>query len=158
MYCNRCGHRNPERSAFCSSCGAPLAASVSDETTASFQALEEGAEAPPGTVALEALPHGAAMLVVQRGPNAGSRFLLDRELTRVGRHPEADILLDDVTVSRKHAEILRTEEGHVVRDVGSLNGTYLNRQRVEEALLRNGDELQIGRFRLVYYAGAGELG
>lgn len=93
------------------------------------------------------------MLVVQRGPNAGSRYALDQELVRLGRHPEADILLDDITVSRQHAEVRRTPEGYVVADAGSLNGTYLNRRRVEEALLRNADELQVGRFRLVFYEG-----
>ena len=98
------------------------------------------------------------MLVVQRGPNAGSRYLLDQQLIRLGRHPEADILLDDITLSRQHAEVRQTPDGYVVVDAGSLNGTYLNRRRVEEALLRNGDELQVGRFRLVFYDGATRAG
>ena len=100
--------------------------------------------------ALDALPPGSALLVVQRGPSAGSRFLLDTDEVSAGRHPDSDIFLDDVTVSRRHAMFRRTEEGFVVRDVGSLNGTYVNRQRIDEARLSQGDEVQIGKFRLVY--------
>ena len=96
---------------------------------------------------------GSALLVVKRGPNAGSRFLLDRSLTSAGRHPDSDIFLDDVTVSRRHAEFrLETDEFHVV-DVGSLNGTYVNREPVDSAVLANGDEVQIGKFRLVFLTG-----
>ena len=94
------------------------------------------------------------MLVVKRGPNAGSRFLLDKDVTTTGRHPESDIFLDDVTVSRRHAEFLRQDGEFVVRDVGSLNGTYLNRERIDDAKLANGDEVQIGKFRLVFLTGA----
>lgn len=96
------------------------------------------------------LPPGSALLVVRRGPNAGSRFLLDSPVTAAGRHPDSDIFLDDVTVSRRHAEFLRDGNAYTVRDVGSLNGTYLNRERVESAPLTNGDEVQIGKFRLVF--------
>ena len=93
------------------------------------------------------------LLVVKRGPNAGSRFLLDRDTTSAGRHPDSDIFLDDVTVSRRHAEFHRESGIFTVRDVGSLNGTYVNRERVESATLSNGDEVQIGKFRLVFIAG-----
>ena len=93
------------------------------------------------------------MLVVKRGPNAGSKFALDNDVTRAGRHPNSDIFLDDITVSRRHAEVVRREEGYHVRDAGSLNGTYLNRERIDEAPLANGDELQIGKFRLVFFSG-----
>ncbi len=99
------------------------------------------------------LPPGMALLVVRRGPNAGARFLLDRDVTSSGRHPDSDIFLDDVTVSRRHAEFHRGPGGFTVRDVGSLNGTYVNRERVESATLNNGDEVQIGKFRLVFIAG-----
>jgi pSer/pThr/pTyr-binding forkhead associated (FHA) protein len=92
-------------------------------------------------------------LVVRRGPNAGSRFLLDAETTTAGRHPESDIFLDDVTVSRRHAEFKQTSDGFAVRDVGSLNGTYVNRERIDETLLHAGDEVQIGKFRLVFLSG-----
>jgi pSer/pThr/pTyr-binding forkhead associated (FHA) protein len=101
--------------------------------------------------AVDALPAGSALLVVQRGPNAGARFLLDAERTTAGRHPGSDIFLDDVTVSRKHAEFVRREGQFVVRDVGSLNGTYVRRDRIDEAVLRDGDEVQIGKFRMIFY-------
>ena len=94
------------------------------------------------------------MLVVKRGAGSGSRFTLDADVVRAGRHPDSDIFLDDITVSRRHAEVRRTDRGYVVRDVGSLNGTYLNRERVDESLLSNGDELQIGAFKLVYFTSA----
>jgi pSer/pThr/pTyr-binding forkhead associated (FHA) protein len=100
--------------------------------------------------ATETLPAGTALLVVKRGPNAGSRFLLDHDLTTAGRHPESDIFLDDVTVSRRHAEFYRHGDRFTVRDVGSLNGTYVNRERIEEAALSGGDEVQVGKFRLVF--------
>ena len=99
------------------------------------------------------LREGAALLVVRKGPNEGSKYMLDAEVTRAGRHPDSDIFLDDITVSRRHAEIIRRADGFHVLDVGSLNGTYVNRDRVEEAKLANGDELQIGKFKLVYFAG-----
>jgi pSer/pThr/pTyr-binding forkhead associated (FHA) protein len=99
------------------------------------------------------LPAGAALLVVKRGPNAGSRFLLDRETTNAGRHPDSDIFLDDVTVSRRHAEFRREGSDFVVVDVGSLNGTYVNREPVDTSVLANGDEVQIGKFRLVFLTG-----
>jgi pSer/pThr/pTyr-binding forkhead associated (FHA) protein len=91
--------------------------------------------------------------VVRRGPNAGSRFLLDSDVTTVGRHADSDIFLDDVTVSRRHAEFYRQGAGFVVRDVGSLNGTYVNRERIEEIALAGGDEVQVGKFRLVLLQG-----
>src|ERR1700739_502945 len=102
---------------------------------------------------VEGLPQGSALLVVKRGPNAGSRFLLDQAVTSAGRHPDSDIFLDDVTVSRRHAGFrLKTGEFQVV-DVGSLNGTYVNREPVDSAVLANGDEVQIGKFRLVFLTG-----
>ena len=104
---------------------------------------------------VEALRPGTALLVVLRGPNTGARFLLDDDEVMSGRHPESDIFLDDVTVSRKHAVFRRTPAGFVVRDVGSLNGTYVNRQLVDEVTLTTGDEVQIGKFRLVFYASQG---
>lgn len=92
---------------------------------------------------------------MKRGPNVGSRFVLDADVVEAGRHPDSQIFLDDITVSRRHVEIRREPEGYVVYDVGSLNGTYLNRQRVDRASLRDGDELQIGTFKLVYVSGGG---
>ena len=128
------------------------------ETTSAFRAdfRDELRAAPVVGAELEAaqgLPGGAAMLVVKRGPNAGSRFLLDQPATSAGRHPDSDIFLDDVTVSRRHAEF-RLESGQFrVVDIGSLNGTYVNREPVDSAVLANGDEIQIGKFRLVFLRG-----
>jgi pSer/pThr/pTyr-binding forkhead associated (FHA) protein len=138
------------------------AAQAENTSTISLSALEgaieaEGGSAPSLTsheAPLEALPPGSALLVVKRGPNAGSRFLLDADVTTAGRHPESDIFLDDVTVSRRHAEFARDGSTFVVRDVGSLNGTYLNRERIDAAALAGGDEVQIGKYRLVFLLGA----
>ena len=99
---------------------------------------------------VEALPAGSALLIVQRGPNTGARFLLDPDVTNAGRSPKADIFLDDVTVSRKHCQFIASNGGHVVRDSGSLNGTYVNRERVDSVELHAGDEVQIGKYRLTY--------
>ncbi len=107
---------------------------------------------------LEALSSGSALLVVKRGPNAGSRFQLDKEVVSAGRHPQSDIFLDDVTVSRRHAEFRRSGGGYEVSDVGSLNGTYVNREPIESSSLSNGDEVQIGKFRLVFLTGNQPVG
>lgn len=157
VYCNNCGHRNPEGSNFCSSCGAVLPGGEGETTVtlAPDEAAGEGGE-DEISVAVSEVPQGTGMLVVKRGPNAGSKFLLDSDMTKAGRHPESDIFLDDITVSRRHAEFERRGGGYVVRDVGSLNGTYLNRERIDEADLTSGDEVQIGKFKLVYLVGAAE--
>ena len=115
----------------------------------------EATATDPDRAALEGLAPGSALLVVRRGPNAGSRFVLDVALVTAGRHPESDIFLDDVTVSRRHAQFLQVEGGYQVKDVGSLNGTYVNRQRIDEVLLAGGDEVQIGKYRLVYLTAGG---
>lgn len=107
--------------------------------------------------AIAALPSGSALLVVRRGPNAGARFLLDADVTTVGRHPDADIFLDDVTVSRRHAEFLRTGTNFEVRDLGSLNGTYFDGSRIDSAPLSDGSEVQVGKFRLTFYASRVDL-
>jgi pSer/pThr/pTyr-binding forkhead associated (FHA) protein len=105
---------------------------------------------------IDALNQGTALLIVRYGPTAGARFLLDADVTTVGRHPGNDIFLDDVTVSRKHAQFVRTAEGFAVRDVGSLNGTYVGRQRIDDqAQLHTGDEVQIGKFRFLFHQSAG---
>jgi hypothetical protein len=153
VFCNQCGHRNPAGSNFCSSCGAVLA--TGDDTTVTFMTVEGTSEAAEEelTVHLDELSGDVGLLVVKRGPNAGSKFALDSGVTRAGRHPDSDIFLDDITVSRRHAEVVRSGNEFRVRDVGSLNGTYVNRERIEEAALANGDELQIGKFKLVFFAG-----
>jgi pSer/pThr/pTyr-binding forkhead associated (FHA) protein len=108
--------------------------------------------------AVEALPSGSALLIVQRGPNEGARFLLDQELTTAGRHPNADIFLDDVTVSRRHAEFRRTGNQFMVHDLASLNGTYFDGVRIESALLDDGAEVQIGKFKFTFFASRADLG
>ena len=107
--------------------------------------------------AIAALPSGSALLIVRRGPNAGARFLLDADVTTVGRHPNADIFLDDVTVSRRHAEFLRHGTKFEVKDLVSLNGTYFDRVRINTALLYDGAEVQVGKFRLTFYASRHDL-
>jgi hypothetical protein len=155
VFCNQCGHRNPPGSNFCSSCGASLSLSSGDDTTMTHVVTpaEEREADEDLKVSPDELQEGAALLVVRKGPNEGSKYMLDAEVTRAGRHPDSDIFLDDITVSRRHAEIIRRADGFYVLDVGSLNGTYVNRDRVEEAKLANGDELQIGKFKLVFFTG-----
>lgn len=155
VFCNQCGHRNPPGSNFCSSCGAALnLMEVEDTTMTHVVTPTDEREADEDLkVSPDELVGGVALLVVCRGPNEGSRYMLDAEVTRAGRHPDSDIFLDDITVSRRHAEIIRRADGFHVADVGSLNGTYLNRDRVEDAKLNNGDELQIGKFKLAFFMG-----
>ena len=122
--------------------------------TMNLSALQEGGEvdAELNSARLaDSLPAGTALLVVRRGPNAGARFLLNTEVTTSGRHPDSDIFLDDVTVSRKHAAFVRDGNGFVVRDLGSLNGTYVGKDRVDEVHLQPGQDVQIGKYRLTYH-------
>ncbi len=165
MYCNRCGQRNPRGANFCSSCGAPLERSGPPEdepqpTTTATPAVVllpgEGASEPflldPSDL-LYGAPPGGAVLVVTRGPNSGSRYVLAPEtgaVVTIGRHPESDVFLDDITVSRRHAEVRHSEGAFWAHDVGSLNGTYLNRERIDTGPLSSGDELQVGKFRLLF--------
>ncbi len=166
--CPQCGQDNPGEANFCSNCGSRLVAAPSPtpprpgESTTTLAAIpaldperggEEGDLSPADLAAVDALRPGTALLVVRRGPNAGSRFLLDADLTTAGRHRDSAIFLDDVTVSRRHAEFQRVGQGFVVRDVGSLNGTYVNRDRIDEAPLSGGDEVQVGKYRLMFFSG-----
>ena len=154
VFCNQCGHRNPTGSNFCSSCGAAL--EVGEDHTITFQAVEavgEPAAEDALTVSIGELPEGLGLLVVKRGPNAGSKYVLESDVTTVGRHPDSNIFLDDITVSRRHAEFTRTGSTYRVRDVGSLNGTYVNRERTDDAVLAHGDEVQVGKFKLVFFSG-----
>ncbi len=152
IYCTNCGHQNPSGSNFCSSCGGPLVHETpQDHTTITFQLDPPESGAEEASVDLDPLtPDG--VMVVKRGPNAGSSFSLDKPVITAGRHPDSDIFLDDITVSRRHVEVTRAAEGYRVRDVGSLNGTYLNRERIDEAPLRNGDEVQVGKFKLIFFS------
>jgi hypothetical protein len=152
--CARCGHRNPGSANFCSSCGAPL--SGADETTLSLKAVAAEEDEDDLARYLEGLPAGKGLLVVRHGPNEGSTYGLDQEVTTAGRHPDSDIFLDDITVSRRHVRIERREDGFHLADVGSLNGTYVNRTRVDGTRLAHGDEIQIGRYRLSFVEGGHE--
>lgn len=165
MYCRHCGHENSEGYAVCANCGRPLGAAEDAETgilpaheghapapTREEQANAPGADAQDMVAALEP---GTALLFAVRGPNQGARFLLDREQTTVGRHPDSDIFLDDITVSRRHAELRREGGRFHVRDAGSLNGSYVNGERVEDRAVESGDEVQIGKFKLVAYIAPG---
>lgn len=173
MFCTRCGQQNPDDAEFCARCGTallrpggPVPEGGGDVTaTSSLSAMHTGLVPEPEQEtsspgddgdAVVGLPDGAALLVVRRGPNAGSRFLLDASVTTAGRHPDSHIFLDDVTVSRRHAEFRRSDDGVIsVRDVGSLNGTYVNRERIDAVDLTGGDEVQIGKFRLVFLLATG---
>jgi pSer/pThr/pTyr-binding forkhead associated (FHA) protein len=133
------------------------------DTTMTFSLDMGAALTPENGVSIEesdsiaALPSGSALLVVRRGPNAGARFLLDSDVTTAGRHPDADIFLDDVTVSRKHAQFLRRGTSFSVKDLGSLNGTYFEGVRIDEVPLSDGSEVQVGKFRLTFYASRVDL-
>lgn len=153
MYCTKCGHKNPDGAKFCALCGTSF--SGGEDTTISLAPDELEIE-DEFSVALDELQPDQGLLVVTRGQNAGSRFLLDKDVTTAGRHPSSDIFLNDITVSRRHAEILREGGRFVVKDVGSLNGTYVSRQRVDVAELSSGDELQIGKFKLMFFTAPGE--
>src|SRR4051795_3414414 len=188
-YCTNCGHANPEGAKFCSQCGTKLATEASaDETTTLAGAGDSTATIniaggerseissdrqlnPVDAAAVDALPVGSALLVVQRGPGAGSRFLLDKDVVTAGRHADrelfladraggprgrhadSEIFLDDVTVSRRHATFTREGDSFTVADAGSLNGTYVNRDRIDTVLLKDTDEVQIGKYRLVFFQG-----
>jgi len=154
MFCTNCGHKNPEGSNFCASCGTPLKDEGGHDTTVTFMAGELEADLEHEIhISPDELEGGRGVLIVKRGPNAGSKFFLDSDSTVVGRHPDSDIFLDDITVSRRHAEIRRGSNGFELHDVGSLNGTYVNRDRLEVGPLHSGDEIQIGKFKLVFLSG-----
>lgn len=153
VFCNQCGYRNPPEAAFCSSCGGIL--DRLGDHTITLAKIDPLLDAP-GTdddiiVDLGNLPMEAASLVLRNGPQAGSALSLEAHVTRLGRSTDGEISLDDITVSRRHAEVVRDGNSYLVRDLGSLNGTYVNSARIDEAPLQQGDELQIGKFRLVFF-------
>ena len=173
-FCTACGKQNPDDARFCAQCGTRLVAAGGGDATGSQESAVEATAtitfgapdskvetsdrnlSPVDAAAVDALPAGHALLVVQRGPGAGSRFLLDLDVVQAGRHPDSEIFLDDVTVSRRHAEFHRSGTSFSVRDAGSLNGTYVNRDRIDSVGLRDGDEVQIGKYRLVFFSGPGQ--
>ena len=145
VYCTQCGFQNPETANYCSRCGALLEKGESGGETTQTISLEDVGEL--ATVAVAELD-GPALVVRSGGGRAGDGFLLSGERTRIGRSPECEIFLDDVTVSRKHAVVVARDGAFTVDDQGSLNGTFVNRRRIDSAPLANGDELQIGKYRL----------
>jgi hypothetical protein len=148
VYCPECGFQNPEAANYCSKCGALL---VKDETgveTTMTYVPDEGEEE---STALEDMGvKGPALVVRAGGGRAGETFPLEGERTLIGRSPDCEIFLDDVTVSRKHAVLHRRDDAFVIEDLGSLNGTFLNKRRIESGELSDNDELQIGKYRLTF--------
>jgi hypothetical protein len=149
VYCPECGFQNPEAANYCSKCGALLVRDESgSDTTMSFTP-EEGEE-DGGELLDEIRTEGPALVVRSGGGRAGEHFLLQQERITVGRSPDCDIFLDDVTVSRRHALVKQADGGFLIEDQGSLNGTFLNRRRIESASLEDGDEVQIGKYKLTF--------
>lgn len=148
LFCTRCGHPNRDDARFCSQCGAQVDA----DSTLGLTAVE-GEEEPSEEFPFphDELEPGQALLLVKRGPNAGSTFLIESDSTSVGRDTSSGVFLDDVTVSRAHARIERRDRAFFVKDLASLNGTYVNGEAVEETKLARGDEVQIGKFKLVFF-------
>lgn len=151
MYCHNCGTRNPRGANFCGACGATLQPVDATETTISFVPVDAGEDSEEVQLPLEDLSEGKAVLVVKKGPDAGTNFFLEKDVVTCGRDASSDIFLDDVTVSRRHAEIRRSGNEFTIVDSDSLNGTFVNRNRVDKARLSNGDEIQIGKFKLVIF-------
>ena len=151
IYCPECGFQNLESAHYCSRCGALLVTEGEpDETTQTFSAEEVHDERSD---LLEELGiEGPALVIRSGGGRTGETYPLDRDQTTIGRSPDCDIFLDDVTVSRRHAIVARGDAGFTIEDLGSLNGTFLNRSRIERGNLENGDEVQIGKYRLIFLA------
>ena len=156
VFCNRCGHRNPPTSGFCSACGSVL--DLVDDRTITLTKVDPLQDAPGPdddiVVDLDEIAAGTAILVVRSGEEEGDYFVLLSAVTTIGRHAESTIVLDDITVSRRHSEIHKTDGRYLVKDAGSLNGTYVNQERVDVAELRQGDELQAGKFHLIFLESA----
>lgn len=150
MKCRKCGTDSPADARFCSECGAPLTDASGDTTTMPAVTLDDTSVGLSDSEleAVKQLAPGNALLMVNRGPSDTSRFLIDSDITNVGRHPESDIFLDDITVSRHHAKFVRSGGKLYLEDLGSLNGTYVNRTLLDgRTVLREGDEIQIGKYR-----------
>lgn len=148
IYCPECGFQNPEAANYCAKCGALLVKEESGETTMTFTPEDPEEEGQP--VLEDFGIKGPALVVRSGGGRAGETFPLDAERTTIGRSPDCEIFLDDVTVSRKHAVLERGSDGLRIEDLGSLNGTFLNRKRIDNGVLSDGDELQIGKYRLTF--------
>jgi hypothetical protein len=145
VYCPECGFQNPEAANYCARCGAYLRRDDQGETTLSLDVGELGEE---GVAAGE--QPGPALVVRAGGGRAGESFATAGPRTLIGRSPDCDVFLDDVTVSRRHAEITHENDSYVIRDLGSLNGTFVNRHRIETSVLADDDEVQIGKYRMTF--------
>lgn len=177
-FCTQCGHENPDGAKFCARCGQPLTGGggaddsssgfTAQDTTTTLPAVGATAGAEDSLItdrlsdddqaAVRALPGGSALMVVRRGPNEGSRFLMQSDEIHIGRHPDSEIFLDDITVSRRHSTITRSAEGWTIADGGSLNGTYVRRTLIDGGVvLRHGDEVQVGKFRFTFFASSHDL-
>jgi pSer/pThr/pTyr-binding forkhead associated (FHA) protein len=148
IYCAECGFQNSEAANFCARCGAMIEHESEAEQTLSYTPDQIADESPAGVEGLE----GPALVVRSGGGRSGEAFTLQGERTTIGRSPDCDIFLDDVTVSRRHAVVAEVDRQFVLEDLGSLNGTFLNRRRIEQAPLTDDDEVQIGKYRLVFLA------
>lgn len=154
--CPACHHRNDPTANFCSSCGERIVGGA-EEPTAAIPIVAEAPDAPDRSHLADRKGFGESegILLVEAGPKSGSRYALDQATVTAGRHPESDIFLDDVTVSRRHVEISHVGGAYRAKDVGSLNGTYVNKELIDDVELVDGDELQIGRFKLLFFHGTG---
>jgi len=159
VFCNKCGHRNPPSSAFCSACGSVL--DILDDRTITLAKTDplQDAIGPEDDVRVDLgdIQPGQAILVVRGGEDEGEYFELSAAVTSIGRSEESTITLEDITVSRQHSEIHHAGGRYIVRDAGSLNGTYVNQRRIDVSELQQGDELQVGKFRLVFLESAEDL-
>jgi pSer/pThr/pTyr-binding forkhead associated (FHA) protein/predicted RNA-binding Zn-ribbon protein involved in translation (DUF1610 family) len=149
VYCPECGFQNPEAANYCAKCGALVVRDESGSDTTMSYTPEEG-EDEAAAILDEIKTEGPALVVRSGGGRAGEHFLLENESTTVGRSPDCDVFLDDVTVSRRHAHVLRRNGQFFIEDKGSLNGTFLNRRRIESGELEDGDEVQIGKYKLTF--------
>jgi pSer/pThr/pTyr-binding forkhead associated (FHA) protein len=151
IHCPECGFVNPESANYCQKCGAYLARPEGqDEPTTMTYRVDETGEYQPVDIDAEVDRSGAALVIRSGGGRAGVSFPITEERVSIGRTPDAGIFLDDVTVSRNHALIVKRQDGYYIDDLGSLNGTYVNRRRIESHLLQDGDEIQIGKYKLSY--------
>jgi FHA domain len=148
LHCRECGFVNAEGANYCQKCGSLLDTDAPSESTATYRVGETGEFIPVDID--EVVSHGAALVIRSGGGRAGESFSVSEERVSIGRSPDAGVFLDDVTVSRNHALLVRRRDGLYIDDLGSLNGTYVNRRRIESHRLADGDEIQIGKYKLSY--------